>query len=110
APVQAPLRPSTEMPLHLAVYRETDAGAVVHTHAPASTALSLVVDELPAAHYYVALFGGPVRVAPYARFGSAELAAAVVAALAGRRGALMANHGAVCIADSSRAALDLAAC
>ena len=108
-PVAAPLRPSSEMPLHLAVYRETDAAAVVHTHAPASTALSVVVTEVPASHYYTALFGGPVRVAPYARFGSPELAAAVGAALAGRRGALMANHGAVCVSDSVRSALDLAA-
>jgi L-fuculose-phosphate aldolase len=108
APVEAPLRPSTELPLHLAVYRNTDAAALVHTHAPASTALSIVVEEIPAAHYYTALFGGPVRVAPYARFGSAELAAGVAAALTDRRGVLMANHGAVCAGDSARAALDLA--
>lgn len=107
-PEHAPLRPSSELPLHLAVYRETGAGAVVHTHAPASTALSIVVTEIPAAHYYTALFGGPIRVAPYARFGSAELAAAAIDALAGRRAALLANHGAVCIADSVRSALDLA--
>jgi L-fuculose-phosphate aldolase len=108
-PLEAPLRPSTELPLHLAVYQQTDAAAVVHTHALASTALSIVVSEIPAAHYYTALFGGPVRVAPYARFGSAELAAGVAAALADRRGALMANHGAVCVAESVRSALDLAA-
>ena len=108
APVEAPLRPSSELPLHLAVYRKSDAAALVHTHAPASTALSIIVDEIPAAHYYTALFGGPVRVAPYARFGSAELAASVAAALADRRGALMANHGAVCVGDSAGAALDLA--
>jgi L-fuculose-phosphate aldolase len=109
APVEAPLRPSTELPLHLAVYQQTDARAVVHTHAPASTALSCVVTELPAAHYYVALFGGSVRVAPYARFGSPELAAAAANALVNRRAALLANHGAVCIADSVPSALDLAA-
>ncbi|MBX6354780.1 MAG: class II aldolase/adducin family protein [Micromonosporaceae bacterium] len=123
APVEAPLRPSTELPLHLEVYRrvqarpgsgdphpgESGVSAVVHTHAPASTALSLVVDEIPATHYYLALFGGSVRVAPYARFGTAELAAGVAAALTGRRAALMANHGAVCVGDSVRSALDLAA-
>lgn len=107
-PVEAPLRPSTELPLHLAAYRNSDATALVHTHAPASTALSILVEEIPAAHYYTALFGGPVRVAPYARFGSAELAAGVAAALTDRRGALMANHGAVCVGDSARTALDLA--
>jgi L-fuculose-phosphate aldolase len=32
APVEAPLRPTSEMPLHLAVYAVTGAGAIVHTH------------------------------------------------------------------------------
>jgi L-fuculose-phosphate aldolase len=107
-PVDAPLRPTSELPLHLAAYR-AGAGAVVHTHAVASTALSLVVDEVPASHYYTAMFGGPVRVAPYATYGTEELAASVTEALAGRRAALMANHGAVCVAGSVRAALRLAA-
>ncbi len=107
-PVQAPLRPSTELPLHLAAYRTGDLGAVVHTHAPASTALSMVEYEVPASHYYTALFGGRVRVAPYATFGTDELAGNVARALAGRRAALLANHGAVCVADSVRAAVDLA--
>jgi L-fuculose-phosphate aldolase len=108
-PVDAPLRPSTELPMHLAIYRSMEVGAVVHTHAPASTALSTVVDEVPASHYYTALFAGPVRVAPYARFGSAELAAATVQALAGRRAALLANHGAMCVADTVQVAIDLSA-
>lgn len=106
--VHAPLRPSSELPLHLAVYRRDDLGAVVHTHAPASTALSLVAEELPASHYYVGLFGGPVRVAPYATFGTAELADGVAAALTGRRAAIMANHGAVVAAGSLPVALELA--
>ena len=46
--VDAPSRPSSEMPMHLAVYRGTQAAAVVHTHSPYATALSTVVDELPA--------------------------------------------------------------
>jgi L-fuculose-phosphate aldolase len=107
-PVAAPLRPSSELPLHLAAYRTTGAAAVVHTHAVASTALSLLVDEVPASHYYTALFDGPVRVARYATYGTEELAASVAEALAGRRGALMANHGAVCVAGSARAAVQLA--
>ena len=39
------------------------------------------MDEIPAIHYYVALFGGPVAVAPYATYGTDELAAHVVTAL-----------------------------
>ena len=107
--VDAPLAPSSELPLHLAVYRATGAAAVLHTHAPASTALATVVDELPASHYYTALFGGPVRVAPYATFGSAELAANVAAALAGRSAALLGNHGAVVVAPTLVRAVELAA-
>jgi L-fuculose-phosphate aldolase len=107
-PVDAPLRPSSELPLHLQIYARTGAAAVVHTHAPASTALSCVVDEVPASHYYTAMFGGPVRVAPYATFGSDELAANVAMALDGRTAALMGNHGAVVVADTLAAALSLA--
>ena len=108
-PVAEPLPPSSELPLHLAVYQaRPDAGAVVHTHAVASTALSLLLDEVPPTHYYTAMFGGTVRVAAYATYGTDALAASVVAALAGRRAALMANHGAVCVAGSVRAAVDLA--
>ena len=107
-PVDAPLRPSSELPLHLQIYTRTGAEAVVHTHAPASTALSCVLEEVPASHYYTAMFGGPVRVAPYATFGSDALAENVAAALDGRRAALMGNHGAVVVADTLQAALSLA--
>ncbi|MFO8075779.1 MAG: class II aldolase/adducin family protein [Egibacteraceae bacterium] len=105
-PVEAPLKPSSEMPLHLAVYARTDAEAVVHNHAPASTALSTVVDEVPTSHYYTAMFGGPIRVAPYATFGTAELAEHVAAALDGRLGALMGNHGALTIGADLKGAYD----
>jgi L-fuculose-phosphate aldolase len=107
-PVDAALAPSSELPLHLAVYAHTDAGAIVHTHAPASTALSIVAAELPASHYYVALFGGPVRVAPYATFGSEALAGNVATALAGRTAALMAHHGAIATGRDLAKALDRA--
>ncbi len=42
----------------------------MHTHAPMSTALACVLDELPVIHYQMLLLGGSVRVAPYATFGS----------------------------------------
>jgi L-fuculose-phosphate aldolase len=47
-----------------------------------------------------------VRVAPYATFGSDELAAGVAAALHGRTGALMRNHGAVTVGPTLAAAYD----
>ena len=95
--VDAALEPSSELALHLAVYAGTPHAAVVHTHGPASTALSTLVDTVPSSHYYTALFGGPVRVAPYATFGTDQLARNVVEALDDRTAALMGNHGAVLV-------------
>jgi L-fuculose-phosphate aldolase len=87
--------PSTETPMHLAIYAATGAQAVVHTHSPEVIALSASRDELPAIHYQITGLGGPVRVAPYVRFGSAGLAAAAVQALDGRQAVILRNHGAV---------------
>jgi L-fuculose-phosphate aldolase len=89
------LAPTSELALHLGVYRRYDAGAVVHTHAPMATALSCVLDEVPCVHYQMLLLGGAVRVAPYRTFGTPELAEVVLDALDGRTAALMANHGAI---------------
>jgi L-fuculose-phosphate aldolase len=88
-------RPSSETPLHCAIYAASDAGAIVHTHSHYATVLSTVVEELPAIHYVITAFGGPVRVARYETFGTDALAAAVTEALEDRSAALMANHGAV---------------
>lgn len=103
-PVEAALEPSSESPLHLAVYARTSALAIVHTHGVASTAAATVLDELPALHYYVAMFGGPVPVAPYATYGTPELATNVAGVLQDRAGALMSNHGAITTGDTLAAA------
>ncbi|MFF7412944.1 class II aldolase/adducin family protein [Streptomyces lydicus] len=100
------LRPTSELPMHLAVYRSTPATAVVHTHAPYATAASTLVSELPPVHYMAAALGGPVRVAPYALYGSDELAAHLLEALRDRTGALLQNHGTVAYGDSLDQALD----
>ena len=94
--VDGDLAPTSEVPLHLGIYTtQPGAVAIAHAHALASTAVSCVHDELPAVQYTILQLGGPVRVAPYATFGSDELAANVTAALEGRSVALMQNHGSV---------------
>ena len=100
--------PSSETPMHLAVYAATGAGAVVHTHSPEVIALSAVSDELPAIHYAITGLGGPVRVAGYTRFGSEGLASAAVAALDGRSAAILQNHGAITYGASLGEAYDRA--
>jgi L-fuculose-phosphate aldolase len=105
-PVEGELRPTSELALHLGLYADTSAAAVVHTHAPWSTAVACVLEELPVVHYQQLLLGGAIRVAPYSTFGSAELAAAVREALDGRQAALMGNHGSVAIGASLDAAVE----
>ncbi len=106
--IDLPEEPSSELPMHLATYAATTAAAIVHTHSPEVVALSAVCDELPAIHYAITGLGGPVRVAPYTRFGSAGLAAAAVTGLAGRRAVILQNHGAVSYGRSIAEAYDRA--
>jgi L-fuculose-phosphate aldolase len=105
-PVAGGLAPSSELPLHLAVYRaRPDVGAVVHTHSTFATTFAVLGEELPAVHYVLAHAGRRVRVAPYATYGTGELADACVAALAGDRAVLLANHGVVAVGDGLERAL-----
>jgi L-fuculose-phosphate aldolase len=96
----APLRkgqrtPSSEWHFHAAIYRaRPEAGAVVHAHAPFCTALAIHGRDIPAVHYMVAAAGGDsIRCAPYATFGTPDLARNALAALEGRKACLLAHHG-----------------
>ena len=106
--VEGPNEPTSELALHLLLYERNNAGAVVHTHAPYATALSCVVDEVPAVHYSMLMVGGSLKVAPYATFGTEELAQNVERALAGRTACLMQNHGHVGYAHELAAAVESA--
>ncbi len=103
-------RPSSELPFHLAIMRaRPDARAVLHTHSTHATAVSCLRRSIPALHYLVALFGGDdIRCADYATFGTDELSANIVHALAGRRATLLANHGLIVLGDTLAHALSLA--
>ncbi|MGH2941006.1 MAG: class II aldolase/adducin family protein [Solirubrobacterales bacterium] len=98
-------RPSSETPMHLAVYATTDAMAVVHTHSPVAVALSTVVDEVPAVHYDIARLGGnTVPVVGYERFGSDALAQRAADAFAERSAVILRNHGTIACAPDLRQA------
>lgn len=105
-----PKRPSTEWRFHMDLYRERDdVAAVVHCHSREATALSIARMEIPACHYMIAAFGGPtIRCADYATFGTAELSAAILVAMTGRDGCLIANHGQVTAGPTLARALTLA--
>lgn len=104
--VDGELVATSELELHIGVYRRYSAGGVVHTHSPLATALSCVIDELPVVHYQMLALGGPVRVAPYATFGTRALAEGTLEALRGRNAALMSNHGAVVHAPDLETAVE----
>ncbi|MGH3242464.1 MAG: class II aldolase/adducin family protein [Spirillospora sp.] len=88
--------PSSETPMHLALYRASTAAAIVHTHSTYATVVATTMSELPPVHYNTLLLGGVVKVAQYATYGTPELAENVLAAMAGgKRAALMADHGGV---------------
>ena len=106
--VEGELAPTSELPIHQLLFAHTDARAVVHTHSTAATVVSTLVEELPTIHYILAVMGGPVRVAPYASFGSQALAANVLAAIEDRSGVLLANHGAVTYGPTIQVAYDRA--
>lgn len=105
-----PFRPSSEWRFHLDIYLACpEIGAIVHHHAPYTTALAIAGREIPACHYMIARFGGaPIRCAPYALFGTADLSAHVLHALDGRSACLMANHGGLATAATIQAALSAA--
>jgi L-fuculose-phosphate aldolase len=108
--VDGRLRPTSELPMHLSIYREAvdpdglPVAASVHTHSVHATAVSTLVGEVPPIHYMLAAIGPTVRVAAYATYGTVELADSMLAALEGRRGCLLANHGTITYGDSLYAA------
>jgi L-fuculose-phosphate aldolase len=105
-----PKRPSSEWRFHLDIARtRPEVQAIVHTHSTYATTLAICGRGIPACHYMVAAAGGPdIRLASYATYGTAELSAHVLEALAGRRCCLLANHGAIATGPSLKRALWLA--
>ena len=102
-------RPSSETPMHAAIYRaRPNVAAIVHTHSPFATAFSVMNRDLPAITVPLALLG-EVAVLPFRLPGSDELAAVVAEAF--RQGGscfLLQNHGAVFGGPGLRKALDAA--
>ncbi|MDR0777566.1 MAG: class II aldolase/adducin family protein [Azonexus sp.] len=88
-------KPSSEWRLHRDLYAtRPEVGAVLHAHSPFAVSLACLRRDIPPFHYMIARFGGDnIRCADYALFGSDQLSAAALAAMAERKGCLLANHG-----------------
>ena len=104
--VDGEMLPSSETPLHLAVYESNpNVAAIVHAHSVYATAISTILDQLPTIHYQMTDLGGAVPVAPYRTFGTDELAAVTSQALQGRSAVIMKNHGSLTTAETLDKAL-----
>ena len=105
-----PLQPSTEWRFHLDIMRaRPDVGGIVHTHSTYATVLAIARKSIPACHYMMAAFGGnDIRCAGYARYGTKELSDLALAALEGRNGCLLANHGMIAVGANLDKAMWLA--
>jgi len=91
--------PSSEMQMHLEVYRQrTDAQAVVHAHPPIATAFAVAgipLDRAVLAEVVTTL--GSVPIADYATPSTKELPQAVSKYIKAHDGMLLANHGALTV-------------
>lgn len=104
-------QPTSELQLHLAIYRNRpDVAAVVHTHSIFATSYASVGRPIPPVHYLIARASrtGLIRTASYARYGSTELAEGCLRALGDDAAVLLANHGVVTAGASLAAALTAA--
>ncbi|MEG2852661.1 MAG: class II aldolase/adducin family protein, partial [Hydrogenoanaerobacterium sp.] len=87
-------RPSTEINMHLALYRaRDDISAVVHTHSLYATAVACMRWDLPAVHYLAAFGGDIIKCSEYATYGTEELAQYALEAMGNRNACLLGNHG-----------------
>jgi L-fuculose-phosphate aldolase len=89
--------PSTELPMHLEIYRNRpDVGAVVHAHPPLATGFAVAGGPLTRAVLAEVITTlGSIPIAAYGTPSTSELPEAVRKYIKAHDGMLLANHGAV---------------
>ena len=109
AQLDGEFRPTSEVALHLGLYRaRPDVGAVMHTHSMFATTFAVLGEQVPPVHYLIGRAGETVPVAPYARYGTVELAESCVRTLGDGFAVLLANHGVVAVGADLAAATAVA--
>jgi len=108
-PLEGSLKPFSETPMHGGIYRSRPrVGTLAHTHARCATTLACLGWEIPPVHYMLTALSGDgwVPLAPYAAYGSEELAGHVSKALGeSRQVCLLQNHGTIAVGKSTEEAL-----
>ena len=94
--VEGDTKPSSELPMHLAVMRaRPDVNAVVHTHSKFSTILSIIDEPLPVCTIPLIMYApNPAPIMPFEFPGSQSLGESAVKGLGDRGSAvILAMHG-----------------
>ncbi|MFX0007880.1 MAG: class II aldolase/adducin family protein [Promethearchaeota archaeon] len=89
--------PSTEAKMHIAIYKSRPkVQAVIHTHSPFATMLSIVGKGIPIImEEMYAFLGGSVDISEYGEAHTKEIGEVALKALGIKNAALLANHGVI---------------
>lgn len=106
--LEGALEPSSETPMHTGIYcARPQVDAVVHTHSRFATTLACLGLEIPPVHYMLTTLSqdGRIPLAPYATYGTEELAGYASEALGESHNAcLLQNHGTITVGASAEEA------
>ena len=96
-PLSAGKLPSTETKMHIAIYKSRPkVQAVIHTHSPYATMLSIAQKNIPIIMEEMYIFlGGSIDVSDFGRAHTEEIGQAALNTLARKNAALLANHGVI---------------
>jgi L-ribulose-5-phosphate 4-epimerase len=106
--VEGEAKPSIEMGMHIAVYKQRqDVRCVIHSHQVYASALALIGEPIPALFdEQVRFLGRSVEIVPYAPSGTGFLVRKIASALKNNHNAyILKNHGALCLGSSCERAM-----
>lgn len=107
--IEGDKKPSSEFNFHLGLLKHRpDINSVIHTHSVYATTIACLNWELPAVHYLVGFSGNKVPLAPYATYGTKELADNIIRSIGSYNACLMANHGLVAVGNNIATAFAVA--
>lgn len=103
--VEGRLRPTSELPMHLAIYRvRPDVNAVFHTHSPWASGVISSGEDIRPMFAEVVSDLGEIAWLPYLMTSTTELANAVAEAARNHDTLFLSNHGVVALGRSLRQA------
>lgn len=104
------IKPSSESPMHLALYRRfPDINVIIHTHQPYGSGISLLIRDIPLTKSEAEKLGSnSIKISDYALPGTKKLHNNVdhVASLSGCKAILLEMHGVIIMGEDEESALE----